>query len=92
MQQQKGSPKDGILFAGNYDTYLQVRSELEDAQAKKHKWEQDQISHMKVGSLPVFEPQRAGSRLQTLTVGKTDQDWPKLLEHAPLEPPRVCLL
>ena len=34
--------------AGNYDTYLQVRSELEDAQMKKHKWEQDQISHMKV--------------------------------------------
>ena len=36
------------LDAGNYDTYLQVRSELEDAQMKKHKWEQDQISHMKV--------------------------------------------
>lgn len=41
------------LDAGNYDTYLQVRSELEDAQMKKHKWEQDQISHMKVHfSLP----------------------------------------
>lgn len=38
------------MYAGNYDTYLQVRSELEDAQAKKHKWEQDQISHMKVSS------------------------------------------
>ena len=39
------------LCAGNYDTYLQVRSELEDAQMKKHKWEQDQISHMKVPCL-----------------------------------------
>ena len=37
-----------LAGAGNYDTYLQVRSELEDAQMKKHKWEQDQISHMKV--------------------------------------------
>ncbi|CAK0734018.1 ATP-binding cassette sub- F member 1 [Coccomyxa viridis] len=36
-----------IPYGGNYDTYLQVRSELEDAQMKKHKWEQDQISHMK---------------------------------------------
>ena len=42
------------MHAGNYDTYLQVRSELEDAQMKKHKWEQDQISHMKVSSC--FEP------------------------------------
>ena len=65
MQQQKRSPKDGILLAGNYDTYLQVRSELEDAQAKKHKWEQDQISHMKVGAHLFFEPQVAGFCLQT---------------------------
>lgn len=57
--------KDGILLAGNYDTYLQVRSELEDAQAKKHKWEQDQISHMKVGAHLFFEPQVAGFCLQT---------------------------
>ena len=34
-------------FAGNYDSYLRTRAELEDAQMKKHKWEQDQISHMK---------------------------------------------
>ncbi len=33
--------------AGNYDSYLRTRAELEDAQTKKHKWEQDQISHMK---------------------------------------------
>lgn len=32
---------------GNYDTYIKTRAELEDAQMKKHKWEQDQISHMK---------------------------------------------
>ncbi|EIE26592.1 P-loop containing nucleoside triphosphate hydrolase protein [Coccomyxa subellipsoidea C-169] len=34
-------------YGGNYDTYLNTRAELEDAQMKKHKWEQDQISHMK---------------------------------------------
>ena len=33
--------------AGNYDSYLRTRAELEDAQMKKHRWEQDQISHMK---------------------------------------------
>ena len=35
------------LLAGNYDSYLNTRAELEDAQMKKHKWEQDQIAHMK---------------------------------------------
>ena len=35
------------LSSGNYDSYLRTRAELEDAQMKKHKWEQDQISHMK---------------------------------------------
>ena len=55
--------RDVLVHAGNYDTYLQVRSELEDAQAKKHKWEQDQISHMKVNSPPPAE----GSRTWTDT-------------------------
>ncbi len=36
-----------MLLTGNYDTYLNTRAEMEDAQMKKHKWEQDQISHMK---------------------------------------------
>lgn len=36
-----------VLLAGNYDSYLNTRAELEDAQMKKHKWEQDQIAHMK---------------------------------------------
>ena len=33
---------------GNYDQYVQTRMELEENQMKKFKWEQDQISHMKV--------------------------------------------
>ena len=89
---QKGSPKDGILSAGNYDTYLQVRSELEDAQAKKHKWEQDQISHMKVGRSCFLSPKSLALACRQLKVGKTDQDWRKLSEPAPLEPSRVCLI
>jgi ATP-binding cassette subfamily F protein 2 len=35
------------MGTGNYDTYMKTREELEDAQMKKHKWEQDQIAHMK---------------------------------------------
>ena len=34
-------------FAGNYDAFVRTRAELEDAQMKKFRWEQDQISNMK---------------------------------------------
>lgn len=34
-------------FGGNYDTYVQTRREMEEAQMKKYEWEQDQIKHMK---------------------------------------------
>ncbi|KAK2189150.1 hypothetical protein NP493_114g03068 [Ridgeia piscesae] len=34
-------------YTGNYDAYIQTRSELEENQMKKYRWEQDQISHMK---------------------------------------------
>lgn len=37
-----------VCFQGNYDTFMQTRMELEENQMKKYKWEQDQISHMKV--------------------------------------------
>lgn len=37
-----------VYFQGNYDTFMQTRMELEENQMKKYKWEQDQISHMKV--------------------------------------------
>lgn len=40
------------LLAGDYDTYVQTRAELEENQMKKFKWEQEQISHMKVRSWP----------------------------------------
>ena len=33
--------------AGNYDAYVRTRAELEDAQMKKFRWEQDQIAGMK---------------------------------------------
>ncbi len=33
--------------AGNYDTYVQTRKELEENQMKKYRWEQDQIANMK---------------------------------------------
>ena len=35
------------VSAGNYDAYVRTRAEHEDAQMKKFKWEQDQISNMK---------------------------------------------
>ena len=35
------------LPAGNYDAYVRTRAELEDAQMKKFRWEQDQIAGMK---------------------------------------------
>lgn len=34
-------------YGGNYDSFCQTRSELEEAQMKKYNWEQDQIAHMK---------------------------------------------
>ncbi|OVA18013.1 ABC transporter-like [Macleaya cordata] len=35
------------LYTGNYDQYVQTRSELEENQMKQYKWEQEQISNMK---------------------------------------------
>ncbi|KAK9866992.1 hypothetical protein WJX84_007582 [Apatococcus fuscideae] len=35
------------VYGGNYDTYVQTRSELEENQMKKYRWEQDQIAGMK---------------------------------------------
>lgn len=35
-------------YTGNYDQYVQTRAELEENQMKRFKWEQEQISHMKV--------------------------------------------
>lgn len=34
-------------YGGNYETYVKTRMELEENQMKRHKWEQDQIAHMK---------------------------------------------
>jgi len=34
-------------YSGNYDMFVQTRSEMEEEQMKKYKWEQDQIKHMK---------------------------------------------
>lgn len=34
-------------YGGNYDSYVQTRLELLENQAKRYKWEQDQIAHMK---------------------------------------------
>ncbi|XP_020593668.1 ABC transporter F family member 1 [Phalaenopsis equestris] len=35
------------MYTGNYDQYIQTRSELEENQMKQYRWEQDQISAMK---------------------------------------------
>ncbi|KAJ0966596.1 hypothetical protein J5N97_023513 [Dioscorea zingiberensis] len=35
------------FYTGNYDQYVQTRSELEENQMKQYKWEQEQISNMK---------------------------------------------
>ena len=40
----------GVL-QGNYDSYVQTRLEQLENQAKRYKWEQDQIAHMKVATL-----------------------------------------
>ena len=36
-----------LWHAGNYDTYVRTRGELEENQMKKFKWEQEQIKDMK---------------------------------------------
>ena len=38
---------DLLTAAGDFDTYIRTRGELEENQMKKFKWEQEQISHMK---------------------------------------------
>ncbi|KAF9684785.1 hypothetical protein SADUNF_Sadunf04G0154300 [Salix dunnii] len=35
------------IYTGNFDQYIQTRSELEENQMKQYKWEQDQIASMK---------------------------------------------
>jgi ATP-binding cassette subfamily F protein 2 len=35
------------LYTGNYDQYVQTRSEIEENQMKQYKWEQEQIASMK---------------------------------------------
>ncbi|KVI00755.1 AAA+ ATPase domain-containing protein [Cynara cardunculus var. scolymus] len=35
------------MYTGNFDQYVQTRSELEENQMKQYKWEQDQIASMK---------------------------------------------
>lgn len=35
------------FYTGNYDQYVQTRSELEENQMKQYKWEQEQIANMK---------------------------------------------
>ncbi|PHT67220.1 hypothetical protein T459_26707 [Capsicum annuum] len=35
------------LYTGNYNQYVQTRSELKENQMKQYKWEQDQIAAMK---------------------------------------------
>ncbi|GJT79012.1 ABC transporter F family member 1 [Tanacetum coccineum] len=35
------------FYTGNFDQYVQTRSELEENQMKQYKWEQDQIASMK---------------------------------------------
>lgn len=37
-------------YSGNYDQYMQTRAEQEENQMKRYKWEQEQISHMKVSA------------------------------------------
>lgn len=39
--------KQLTYYGGNYDTYMHTRSDLEENQMKRYKWEQDQIAHMK---------------------------------------------
>ena len=34
-------------YAGNFDTFVKTRAELETNQTKRYQWEQDQIAHMK---------------------------------------------
>uniref|UniRef100_A0A915ML04 ABC transporter domain-containing protein n=1 Tax=Meloidogyne javanica TaxID=6303 RepID=A0A915ML04_MELJA len=41
-----------IYYTGNYDTFIKTRLELLENQAKRYKWEQEQIKHMKPDNIP----------------------------------------
>ena len=43
----KNKKKKLKIYTGNYDQYVQTRSELEENQMKQYKWEQEQIASMK---------------------------------------------
>lgn len=36
-----------VYYTGNYDTFVTAKTELDQEQMKRYKWEQDQIQHMK---------------------------------------------
>lgn len=39
--------KQLCYYGGNYDSYVQTRSEMEEHQMKRYQWEKDQMQHMK---------------------------------------------
>ena len=41
------NPLERWDFAGDFDTYIRTRGQLEENQMKKYAWEQEQIAHMK---------------------------------------------
>jgi hypothetical protein len=47
-------------YSGNYDQYVQTRAEQEENQMKRYKWEQEQISHMKVRARGVLRARGLG--------------------------------
>ena len=45
-----------VLFCqGNYDSFVQTKSELDENQQKRYKKEQDEIAHMKVSHCIILE-------------------------------------
>ncbi|CAE7746657.1 ABCF1, partial [Symbiodinium microadriaticum] len=41
------SKKTLVTYGGNYDSYVQTKTELDEEQMKRYKWEQDEIKKMK---------------------------------------------
>lgn len=67
-------------YSGNYDQYVQTRAELEENQMKRYKWEQEQISHMKVRWW-----WWSSQEVNLLTLGQINDRMDQAMAHAELE-------
>ena len=75
-----------VALAGGFDTYIRTRGEQEENQMKKYKWEQEQISHMKV-CLHLHQLENSNTQGVLVTITVYSECWNGNLDPANLKRP-----